>query len=180
MDIFNIFADVGTFGFLVNMTALAKLCFVIGFLFVVFEMFHPGFGAPGITGGILLVIGIALTAKNITDVLIMLVATVAILAVALTFVLQSATKGRLSKVLILKETQKKEAGFIGTEDLNYFLGHEGTALTMLRPAGIADFDGIKLDVVSEGEFILKDSKIKVIKVQGRRIVVRENTSEKKK
>ncbi|WML34888.1 NfeD family protein [Clostridium sp. OS1-26] len=49
----------------------------------------------------------------------------------------------------------------------------GTTLTILRPAGIADVNGIKLDVVSEGEFISKDRKIEIIKVEGRRIVVRE-------
>lgn len=54
-----------------------------------------------------------------------------------------------------------------------FLGKEGTALSVLRPSGVANFDGIKLDVVSQGDFILKGTKVKIIKVEGRRIVVSE-------
>ncbi|NMB96506.1 MAG: hypothetical protein GYA02_07835, partial [Clostridiaceae bacterium] len=91
--------------------------------------------------------------------------------VALTLVLHSASKGRLSKTLILSDSLNKEEGFSGTEDLEYFVGREGKTLTVLRPAGTAEFDGVKLDVVSEGEFIPKNTRVKVKKVTGRRIVV---------
>lgn len=155
------------------MSWLAVICLLIGLLLVVVEMFHPGLGVPGITGVILLICGVVLTAKNLFQVLVMVIIILTILGIALTFVLQSATKGRLSKILVLHEAQKKEAGYTGTEELNYFLGHEGVSLTVLRPSGIADFDGIKLDVVSEGDFIPKDTKVKIIRVEGRRIVVRK-------
>lgn len=148
------------------------LCFILGFILVVIEMFHPGFGAPGIIGGILLILGVILTATSFLEAFIMIIIILAILGVALTIVLQSVTKGRLSKNLILQNTQKKEEGYIGTEDLKYFLEKEGKTLTVLRPSGLADFQGVKLDVVSEGEFISKDVKVKIVKVEGRRIVVR--------
>jgi membrane-bound ClpP family serine protease len=50
--------------------------------------------------------------------------------------------------------------------------HQGVATTVLRPAGTADFEGVKLDVVTEGEFIDKGARLQVIRVEGRRIVVR--------
>jgi membrane-bound serine protease (ClpP class) len=53
-----------------------------------------------------------------------------------------------------------------------WLGKSGTALTPLRPAGIADIDGRRVDVVSEGEFIDSGVPITVIRVDGNRIVVR--------
>ena len=74
---------------------------------------------------------------------------------------------------VLHQAQRKEEGYSGSDDLEYFLGKEGITTTILRPAGTADFDGIKLDVVSEGEFIKNESKVKIITVKGRRIVVRE-------
>lgn len=160
-------------GFIANISLVAGLCFFLGFILVIVEMFHPGFGFPGISGAILLVVGVCLTAQSLIELLIMLIIIIALLGIALTIVLKSATKGRLSKILVLHESQKKESGYIGTDDLEYFLGKEGITYTMLRPAGTADFEGIKLDVVSEGEFIKKDSKVKIIEVQGRRIVVRE-------
>jgi membrane-bound ClpP family serine protease len=165
-------------GFVSNIDILAAICFFVGFLLVIIEMFHPGFGAPGIIGGILLVLGIIFTARSIQDVIVMLFIIVVILGAALTVVLQSATKGRLSKTLVLSKAQNKEEGYIGVEDLNYFIGRDGIAATVLRPSGIADFAGVKLDVVTEGEFIEKGTKVKIIKVEGRRIVVRsEDTHE---
>lgn len=151
----------------------SAILFILGFILVIVEMFHPGFGAPGITGTILLILGIISVARNLYDVFILIILILAVLGIALTFVLYSATKGKLYKTLVLTDSLNKEQGFEGTEDLNFFLGKEGKAITILRPAGTADFDGVKLDVVSESEYIQKDTKVKVIKVEGRRIVVRE-------
>jgi membrane-bound serine protease (ClpP class) len=53
-----------------------------------------------------------------------------------------------------------------------WLGKSGASLTPLRPAGIADIDGRRVDVVSEGEFIDSGVPITVIRVDGNRIVVR--------
>ena len=43
---------------------------------------------------------------------------------------------------------------------------------VLRPTGMAEFDGVKLNVQSDGEFIPKDVLVKVERVEGARIVVR--------
>jgi membrane-bound serine protease (ClpP class) len=53
-----------------------------------------------------------------------------------------------------------------------WLGKSGTAHTPLRPAGIADFAGERVDVVSDGEFIDAGTPVAVIRVDGNRIVVR--------
>ena len=157
----------------VDVNTLAIFCFAFGFILMVIEIFHPGFGVFGVFGGILLIAGIVLTAKTLLDGLIMFIVILALLGFMLAIAIQSASKGRLSKILILHSEQKKEAGYIGTEDLDYFLNAEGEALTILRPSGTADFKGVKLDVVTEGGFISKGEKVKVMKVQGRRIVVRK-------
>jgi membrane-bound ClpP family serine protease len=163
--------DIGSF--IANITFISGLCFVIGFALVIIEMFHPGFGFPGISGAILLITGVCLTAKSLIQLLIMMIVLVALLCVALTIVLKSATKGRLSKIIVLHEAQRREHGYVGSEDLKFFLGKEGISLTILRPAGTADFDGIKMDVISQGEFIKQGCKVKIIEVEGRRIVVKE-------
>jgi membrane-bound serine protease (ClpP class) len=48
----------------------------------------------------------------------------------------------------------------------------GRASSPLRPAGIAEFDGRRVDVVSEGELIDAGQFIEVTRVDGNRIVVR--------
>ena len=150
------------FGFLYSMSLWAAIFFILGFIFIIIEMFNPGFGVPGITGTILLFIGVIMTARSALDVLIMLLIILAILGLSLTLVLYSATRGRLSKTLILNDSLDKEQGFESSEDLDYFLGKEGIATTVLRPAGTADFDGVKLDVVARGENNKKGVIIKVI------------------
>ncbi|MCK5802863.1 MAG: NfeD family protein [Lentisphaeria bacterium] len=51
------------------------------------------------------------------------------------------------------------------------LGVVGEAHTSLRPSGTAHFDGKKVDVVTQGEMIDAHSEIKVVKVEGNRVVV---------
>jgi membrane-bound serine protease (ClpP class) len=57
--------------------------------------------------------------------------------------------------------------------LNELLGKEGITLTVLRPAGTAEIEGNKIDVIAESEFLEKGIKIKVIKVDGIKVVVRQ-------
>lgn len=160
------------FGFMNDLQAYQIIIFLVGLICLIIEMFMPNFGVVGGIGLVLLVVGILITAKTPLEAVIMFVMLLAIVGAVLSVVLHSATKGRLSKTLILNESLNKEAGFIGTEDLEYFVGREGIAGTVLRPSGTAIFDGLKLDVVSESEFIPKGSRVKIIQVSGRRIVVK--------
>ncbi len=52
------------------------------------------------------------------------------------------------------------------------VGDEGIATTKLRPAGQARFGDAIVDVVAEGDFIEQNKKVKIIKIQGNRVVVR--------
>ena len=62
------------------------------------------------------------------------------------------------------------------EDHLRWLGKRGRATSPLRPAGIADIEGARVDVVSEGELIEPGTPIEVIRVDGNRIVVRSLTN----
>ncbi len=151
------------------------ICFVVGIALLIIEAFLPGFGAAGITGVILECITLVLTwfEHGPTATLAMLLVVLAILAIAISMSLRSATKGKLSRSkLIHHETESLEAGYRATEDLNVFLGREGTATTVLRPTGIADFDGVRLNVSSEGDFIPNGTKVRIMKVEGSKILVR--------
>lgn len=164
MDLSSIFA-----GF----SWVPVLFLVTGLIFVVVEMFHPGFGAPGIIGAVLLLIGVIFTAKSVLQALIMIIILLAIIGVAFTLVLQSASKGHLAKHMVLSDSLDENIRFSAGDDMSYFIGSEGTTLTVLRPSGTADFSGIKLDVVSESEFIPKNSTVIISKIEGHRIVVKQ-------
>ncbi len=146
---------------------------LVGVALLVFEMYVPGFGAPGISGIILLVLGFVLLKPPLAEGLILFAILAAILCVALSVCLYSASKGRLSKSKLVLNDVAVPASAAENNDLNYFIGREGVTHTALRPAGIGEFDGVKLNVVSDGEFVAKDKPIRVQSVEGNRIVVRE-------
>ena len=75
----------------------------------------------------------------------------------------------------LSARQTNKEGYVAPKpSYEKYVGRYGTAITQLRPAGTADFDGERLDVVTEGGFVKSGSRIKVIAVEGTRIIVRED------
>lgn len=150
----------------------AVLLLVIGFILVVIEMYVPGFGAPGITGIACLIAGVILKANSALEALIMAIVIIALLCVALSISIHSVSKGRLAKSKLVLHETATDAGSIGENDLKYYLDKTGTTTTVLRPAGMGEFDGVKLNVVSDGEFIAARETVRVIAVEGNRIVVK--------
>ena len=151
------------------------ICFVIGIGLMVLEAFMPGFGLPGISGIILEVVAVVLTWMNHGPVaaLGMTLIILSILAIAISMSLRSAANGKLSRSkLVLNDTESNEAGYRSTADLEVFLGKEGVTTTVLRPTGMAEFDGVRLNVVSEGEFIQSGTQVQIVRVEGSRILVR--------
>ena len=145
---------------------------IIGFCLVVVEMYIPGFGFPGIAGSICLIAGIALYAR--TDVvawLVMTVIIVALLCVALSISIRSAAKGRLAKSKLVLNDVATE---VGENDLSYYVGKKGVTSTILRPAGMGEFEGVKLNILADGEFIPEGVQVIVTRVEGNRIFVRKN------
>lgn len=63
------------------------------------------------------------------------------------------------------------------EALRNLTGKTGKAVSDLRPGGIALIDGKRIDVVSEGGMIDKDGPVRVIKVEGSKVVVRLNQAD---
>ncbi|HOX36759.1 MAG TPA: NfeD family protein [Candidatus Brocadiia bacterium] len=60
-----------------------------------------------------------------------------------------------------------------SKDKVSMLGMEGVTLSILVPGGIADFDGNRVDVVTQGEMIEKGIRVRVIDVSGNRVMVEE-------
>ncbi|NLM15131.1 MAG: hypothetical protein GX218_04665 [Clostridiaceae bacterium] len=147
------------------------ILFVVGLLLLIVEMFLPGFGIAGGSGVVLLVIAIVLTAKNATQAAVMVLILLALIALVLFVILRSAKKGKLSKTLILNSAARSTEGYRATADLSDLLGNVGVALTVLRPAGTGEFTDRRLDVVAEGMYIDKGTPIKIVRIEGRRIVV---------
>lgn len=151
------------------------LCFVLGIGLLILEAFMPGFGAAGVTGIILEIITLVMTWREHGSLatLAMLLIVLLVLAIAISTSLRSIASGRLSKsALVHSETESNESGYRSLDDLAVFLDHEGVTTSVLRPTGIGDFDGVRLNISSEGEFIPVGTRVRIIKVEGAKILVR--------
>lgn len=80
--------------------------------------------------------------------------------------------------LALKKTLSSKDGAVSQEDTMQFLvGKEGVVVTDCRPAGRALIENKRYDIVSEGNYIEKDTPIVVVAVNGNRVVVKKSKSE---
>ena len=148
------------------------LCMLAGAVLVLVEVFLPGFGLPGIAGVLLIGTGTVLAGMHfgsLTAVGVLLVL-VAVLAVLISWALRTAarSRGKRSELFLQEkdELHQKDA------DMQVLVGKCGRTSSVLRPAGIGDFDGVRLNVVTEGDFIESGRPIEIARVEGARIVVR--------
>ena len=74
--------------------------------------------------------------------------------------------------LVLDEKQRNRDGYTGTKNKREYLGAIAVCSTDLRPAGTVTVEGEPVDVVTEGDFVKKGDIVKVINVEGSRVVVR--------
>ena len=75
--------------------------------------------------------------------------------------------------LILDERQENRDGYTSVTDKSRLLGAIGVCATDLRPAGTITVEGEPIDVVTEGGFVKQGNIVKVINVDGSRVLVRQ-------
>jgi membrane-bound serine protease (ClpP class) len=153
----------------------------VGVLLIALEVFViPGTTIAGVAGVIALVAGLGMSmigAGATASVIITVLGRVAMSillamagALALVRALPHVPFGRH---LVLVADMKAATGYVSTpEGDREWLGRTGSAVSPLRPAGIAEIDGSRVDVVSDGDFIDAGTVIEVTRVDGNRIVVR--------
>ncbi len=151
----------------------AILLFILGIVLLAVEvLIIPGFGVAGIGGVIALIAGIIITAPTlnhgITSLVVAIIGTGILLAISVKFL----PTRNVWKRLILGDRQVTEEGYNApTIELRDLIGLEGVALTPLRPSGAVKIGDKRIDVVTEGGFIPSGSLVKVIKVEGTRVIV---------
>lgn len=97
---------------------------------------------------------------------------VAVVAAVVLFRSIGLEKGIFRRI-VLQDRTSTELGYVSSVSRMELMGLEGITVTPLRPAGTALLDGERIDVVSEGGFIEENKRVKVVNVEGMRVVVRE-------
>ncbi|MBP2626364.1 MAG: hypothetical protein H6Q68_1075 [Firmicutes bacterium] len=151
---------------------LELMLFVGGIVLILVELYIPGFGFWGISGiGCILLSFFLTLGGNMVAVNILSISLALAIAVFL-LILKFLPSSRLWGKMVLKESETSQAGFSSSRDYSSYLDREGFVVSLLRPAGMMTIDGEKIDVVSEGQYIEPGTKVKVVSVNGSRIVVR--------
>lgn len=153
----------------------------VGLLLIGAEVFLiPGFGVAGVLGILALLAGFgsSLVGAGATwGALLTAVSTAALsLAAAIAaglIVFRFLPRLPIGRRLILDTGLAAGAGYRSEPERDRrWLGHQGVTVSALRPSGIAQLDGERVDVVADGMFLEPDTPIEVIRVDGNRIVVR--------
>ena len=139
----------------------------VGMVLLVAEVaIIPGFGVAGVSSALLLAGGVFLawSRYGITwGVCSLLIA--GLLAAGIIVI---APRTRAGRSLVLKAAITEQHPADGLEAL---VGQTGVALSTLRPTGAAEIAGRRVDVVTDGDFVVAGSRIRVVSVEGNRVVV---------
>ncbi|WP_281197797.1 NfeD family protein [Staphylococcus schleiferi] len=163
-------------GFIIegSLSVITIMLFTIGAILVIIELFV--FGAVlGIIGMILIIISL-ITMGNDLPMMLLNVIVALILTLIEWVILVKFFKKSISifDKVVLKDSTNKESGYTSHNNRSDLVGKKAITYTDLRPSGIILYNHERIDAVSEGSFINKDSEVTIIEVEGTRVVVREN------
>ena len=142
---------------------------------IVAEVFVPSGGLISIGALACIIGGIAIffihsTTAGLVGVIIAVVMIPTILIIAY----RIFPKTRFGKSVTLTPPQREAGDAIAdTEKLKELLGAVGLVLTPLRPVGMCDFSGQRVECVAESGYVGKGKKVKVVRVQSTQLTVRE-------
>ncbi|MCQ6273632.1 nodulation efficiency protein NfeD [Bacillus sp. V3B] len=155
------------------------ILFVVGIVLILLELVLPG-GIIGILGFAAFLASFFLAAEDFvhTGISLLIAFVISILA-SVVMIKVYDKKMKFFKKLILTDSTSTESGYVSNRNRTELIGISGYALTDLRPSGTIILEDERVDVVSEGGFIKKGATVKVVKVEGSRIVVREVMNLKK-
>jgi membrane-bound ClpP family serine protease len=170
---------------------LAGLIFLLGLILILLEVFViPGFGATGVLGILFMLAGLGLATFDkipqtgaewgefglrVLQYLIGMMVSVA-LAILLAKFLPRTPMGNWimqTPPTETPESERPEAIVPGAAQASELLGAVGTAVTVLRPAGAVRFGDQYVDVVTDGGYVQAGARVRVVEVEGNRIVVKE-------
>ena len=155
------------------MLAFLVLLFLTGLVLLAVEvLLLPGFGVAGVAGILAVAASLVWAASYGPAVPALLLLSLAAAGVLVFYLLRRFGLRRL-RGLVLGERLDSAGGYLASGDLTRLAGAEGRALTPLRPAGTALLAGERVAVVSQGEFIPAGAAVRVVLIEGQRVVVQE-------
>ena len=146
---------------------------VVGFLLLAAELLFPS-GLLAIAALVVVLIGVTLTfSQNATTGIFTLAAVVILFPLAGAIMIRVWPKTWLGKHFFLHVPEEATVGqSAGNLELEQLIGRYGRTLSDLRPSGVANFDGKRVDVITEGIMVDPDQWVRCIDVKAGRVIVR--------
>ncbi|MDQ0204257.1 NfeD family protein [Pectinatus haikarae] len=156
---------------LVNIYHIAL--FLGGILFIIIEVFTPATGIFAALGIVMMLYSIILGLGGDIGAVYMLAGSLIIAVFLFILIVKKLPSSIFWQKMILKDSSSSAKGYISSTDRSFLLNKEGVVLTELRPAGTILIDGSPIDAVSEGSYISRGERVRIIKTEGNRIIVRQ-------
>jgi len=149
----------------------------VGIAAILVEVFVPAGGLVGLAGAASIVASVAFGFARVGPVAGSVLLLVALGGVPpLLFVaLKLFPRSAVGRWLVLSQAQRADEGYAvrSPEEAARLLGKQAVTVTPLRPVGTAEIDGRRYSVVTEGEYVDGGRSVRVVRVEGSRILVRE-------
>jgi membrane-bound serine protease (ClpP class) len=160
-----------TYGWVGVLLVLVGLALILAEIHV-----YPGRGLAAVSGLLVLFLGMFLALGGLRNAAFSLITSGALTAVAMLSFFAYLPKSPIWKQ-IGREMRQRAALAQGNDGAHApFLGRHGVAVTGLRPSGTADIGGVRLNVVTEGDFLTAGAPVVVARIEGTRIVVERVSS----
>ncbi len=147
---------------------------VVGFLLLLAELFVPSWGVLGILSLASLAFGIALLFQYNTQVgLFTMIGVFIGLPIVAAILLPYWPRTPIGKRLVMNVPDETAASFNPAQkDLESLRGRVGKTLSSLRPAGVVDIEGRRVDALTEGMMIDPGQWVRCVEVRGGKVIVR--------
>ncbi|TAH35063.1 MAG: hypothetical protein EYC70_14855 [Planctomycetota bacterium] len=152
---------------------LALLLLLLGLGFITAEVFFPSFGVLSVLAGAAVIGAVVLAFQESTTTgLLFLLAAVMGLPAAWLAASRMFPHTPLGRRMVAQGADwSKEERAAVEQRVQRFVGQRGRSQSPLRPAGIAQFDGERVDVITRGEHVEAGTPVRALQFEGNRLVV---------
>ncbi|MDY4414983.1 NfeD family protein [Selenomonas sp.] len=148
--------------------------FLGGILCIIIEMLLPTVGLLAGVGVAAMLYSVVLALGGDVDAILAMLGAVVLAVVTFALIVKKLPSSKLWNKFVLHDQSTSKRGFVSAAPREALVGRTGVVTTELRPSGTADIDGKPVDVVSEGAFLPKGTEVRVVTVEGARVVVRKS------
>lgn len=157
-----------------NGSMLSIGIFILGIVLLLIEVMIPGFGVFGIAGIGAIFGSIVMVTDSLAQAAVYTVVALGISFGAIYIFMKKVGLKKMENTVFLASKLDKEAGFQTSKEKTELMGLMGITKSYMRPSGKIELDGLVYDAITEGEFIEVGKTVTVIRVEGSKIIVRQD------